>query len=138
MSATLDALPTDVVVHDFPSPSPLTIIGERAEQPLVLRIVGDINVGNRQLLKQRILDELHEGRRGFVLDLSECKYIDGSGLGVFVSIAKKIRDAQSPQGRLAIAGLSEDLMALFVITKLDTVLPIIASNLAAAIVAVGA
>lgn len=118
---TTAVAPDACVVHAFPTPdgevSPR--IGERAELPLVLAIATSIVVSTRQGLKQRILDELTEGRREFVFDMSQCGYVDASGLGVLVSIAKKIRERE---GRFLIAGLNADLVTLFQLTQLDTVL----------------
>ena len=48
-------------------------------------------------------------------------YIDSSGLGVLVSLSKKIREQG---GDLRLAGLNEDLQSLFELTKLDTLFAI--------------
>ena len=72
---------------------------------------------NRQELKQTILDALEGGDSKFVVDFSDTGYIDSSGLGVLVSVSKKIREAG---GELSLSGLNEDLRMLFELTKLDT------------------
>ena len=43
--------------------------------------------------------------------------VEGSGLGVLVSLSKKIREQG---GELRLANLNEDLKTLFELTKLDT------------------
>jgi len=48
-------------------------------------------------------------------------YIDSSGLGVLVSLSKKIREQG---GELRLAGLNADLQTLFELTKLDTLFSI--------------
>jgi anti-sigma B factor antagonist len=96
-------------------------IGLFADRPLVVLLTDSLLFSNRQALKQRVLDELVEGRREFVLDFAGCGYIDGSGLGVLVSIAKKIRDKA---GQLVLVGLNEDLRTLLEITKIDTLFTI--------------
>lgn len=78
-------------------------------------------VGNRQLLKQRVVDLLAEGKRAFVLDFLKCGYVDSSGAGVLVSIAKKIRDAG---GSLVLTNVNEDLAFYFEAVKLDTLFDI--------------
>src|SRR5262245_36575429 len=78
-------------------------------------------VGNRQELKQAVLDALDGGARKFVVDFSRTGYIDSSGLGVLVSLSKKIREQG---GDLRLAGLNEDLQTLFELTKLDTLFAI--------------
>ena len=84
---------------------------------VVVAVDGQLIVGNRQELKQRILDALEAGDRKFLVDFTRTGYIDSSGLGVLVSLSKKIRDQG---GDLRLAGLNEDLKTLFELTKLDT------------------
>jgi anti-sigma B factor antagonist len=88
---------------------------------VVVAVDGQLIVGNRQELKQRILDALEAGDRKFLVDFSRTGYIDSSGLGVLVSLSKKIRDQG---GDLRLAGLNEDLKTLFELTKLDTLFAI--------------
>jgi anti-sigma B factor antagonist len=84
---------------------------------LVIDVEGQLIVGNRQELKQKVLEELDGGERKFVIDFSNTGYIDSSGLGVLVSLSKKIREQG---GVLRLASLNEDLRTLFELTKLDT------------------
>ena len=88
---------------------------------LVIDVDGQLIVGNRQDLKQRVLDALESGDRKFLIDFTRTGYIDSSGLGVLVSLSKKIRDEG---GDLRLAGLNEDLKTLFELTKLDTLFAI--------------
>src|SRR3989449_610151 len=78
-------------------------------------------VGNRQELKQKVLDTLEAGGKKFVIDFTKTGYIDSSGLGVLVSLSKKIREQG---GDLRLCGLNEDLQTLFELTKLDTLFAI--------------
>jgi len=88
---------------------------------VVVAVDGQLIVGNRQELKQKILDSLDAGDRKFLIDFTSTGYIDSSGLGVLVSLSKKIRDQG---GDLRLAGLNEDLKTLFELTKLDTLFAI--------------
>ena len=78
-------------------------------------------VANRNELKDKVLKALEAGESKFVLDCLSTEYIDSSGLGVLVSVSKKIREAG---GELRLAGLNEDLRMLFELTKLDTLFKI--------------
>jgi anti-sigma B factor antagonist len=88
---------------------------------VVVEVDGQLIVGNRQELKQKVLDALEEGDKKFLIDFSKTGYIDSSGLGVLVSLSKKIRDEG---GDLRLAGLNDDLKTLFELTKLDTLFAI--------------
>lgn len=87
----------------------------------VVDVEGQLIVGNRQELKQKVLDELERGERRFLVDFSQTGYIDSSGLGVLVSLSKKIRESG---GELRLASLNDDLKTLFELTKLDTLFQI--------------
>lgn len=87
----------------------------------VINVEGQLIVGNRQELKQKILEELEGGARKFLIDFTNTGYIDSSGLGVLVSLSKKIREQG---GELRLANLNEDLRTLFELTKLDTLFQI--------------
>lgn len=87
----------------------------------IVDVDGQLIVGNRQELKQRVLDELDKGERKFLVDFEKTGYIDSSGLGVLVSLSKKIREQG---GALRLANLNDDLRTLFELTKLDTLFDI--------------
>ena len=88
---------------------------------VVLGVDGQLIVGNRHELKQKVLDALEAGERKFLIDFSETGYIDSSGLGVLVSLSKKIREVD---GELRLASLNDDLHTLFELTKLDALFAI--------------
>lgn len=94
----------------------------------VVDVEGQLIVGNRQELKSKVLEELDGGERKFVVDFSRTGYIDSSGLGVLVSLSKKIREQG---GELRLSSLNEDLRTLFELTKLDTLFRIADSREAA-------
>ncbi|HTR19450.1 MAG TPA: STAS domain-containing protein [Gemmatimonadales bacterium] len=88
---------------------------------VVVGVEGQLIVGNRQELKAKVLDALEGGAKRFVIDFNHTGYIDSSGLGVLVSLSKKIREQG---GELRLSGLNEDLQTLFELTKLDTLFSI--------------
>ncbi|HYV97004.1 MAG TPA: STAS domain-containing protein [Gemmatimonadaceae bacterium] len=87
----------------------------------IVEVEGQLIVGNRQELKQKVLDEVESGTRKVLMDFARTGYIDSSGLGVLVSLAKTLRD---DGGELRLANLNDDLRTLFELTKLDTLFPI--------------
>ncbi len=88
---------------------------------MIVSVDGQLIVANRNELKEKVLEALESNESKFVLDFSSTGYIDSSGLGVLVSVSKKIREAG---GNLRLAGLNEDLRMLFELTKLDTLFKI--------------
>ena len=88
---------------------------------VIVDVDGQLIVGNRQELKQRVLDEVERGERRFLIDFGQTGYIDSSGLGVLVSLSKRIRELD---GELRLTNLNDDLKTLFELTKLDTLFQI--------------
>ena len=87
----------------------------------IIDVEGQLIVGNRQELKQKVLERLDSGERKFLIDFSNTGYIDSSGLGVLVAMAKKVKQER---GTLRLHNLDEDLRTLFELTKLDTLFQI--------------
>ncbi|HET7425169.1 MAG: STAS domain-containing protein [Gemmatimonadales bacterium] len=87
----------------------------------VVKVEGQLIVGNRQELKDLVFAALDKGERRILIDFSQTGYIDSSGLGALVSISKRVREAG---GELRLSGLNEDLRSLFELTKLDTLFAI--------------
>lgn len=87
----------------------------------IVEVTGQLIVGNRQELKDDVLRLLSSGARKFLIDFKDTAYIDSSGLGVLVSLSKKIRERG---GEMRLSNLNEDLRTLFELTKLDTLFQI--------------
>lgn len=93
---------------------------EQRDETTVVAIAGQLLLENRQELKDRVLDEVQQGRRRFLIDFRQTSYIDSSGLGALVSVAKRIREAG---GEVFISNLNSDLRSVFSLTRLDLLLP---------------
>jgi len=66
-------------------------------------------------LKSLLKNLINEGKTEIVLDLSEVDFIDSSGLGVLVTILKRIR----PEGDIRLSGVRERVRSLLELTRLD-------------------
>jgi anti-sigma B factor antagonist len=88
---------------------------------MIVRVEGQLVVGNRNELKDHLLRLLEKGERRFLIDFAQTGYIDSSGLGALVTLARKVRE---DGGDLRLSGLNEDLRSLFELTKLDTLFAI--------------
>lgn len=83
----------------------------------VIDVEGQLVVGNRQELKDRMIAELERGERKFLIDFDHTDYIDSSGIGALISLSRRIHTLG---GELRLANLNADLQMLFELTKLDT------------------
>jgi len=98
-----------------------TVRKDDAKGVVIIGVDGQLIVGNRHDLKKKVLDAVETGDTKFVVDFSATGYIDSSGLGALVLLAKKVREVG---GDLRLAGLNDDLRTLFELTKLDTLFAI--------------
>lgn len=64
-------------------------------------------------------EQLNQGIRYFVLDLSELKHVNSSGLGVFITLLTKARKRAS--GELFMTNPTAFVENILIITKLTTV-----------------
>lgn len=84
---------------------------------VVVAVEGQLVAGNRQQLREAVMNEVERGARSVVIDFVDTGYIDSAGLGVLVSLSKKLREADAS---LRLIHLNEDLRTLFELTRLDT------------------
>ncbi len=98
-----------------------TVRRDEATGVTIVGVDGQLIVGNRHDLKKKVLEAVEAGETKFVIDFAATGYIDSSGLGVLVSLAKKVRESG---GELRLAALNADLRTLFELTKLDNLFTI--------------
>ena len=87
---------------------------------------------NGQIMeKAQVLDMMDQvaklvaaGKNLFVLELSDLKYVNSSGLNILVNILTKARTAG---GDVTVCNLSKKVSELLVVTKLDTIFNILPS-----------
>lgn len=103
----------------------MSISVKRDHDMVVVSIGGQLVTANRHELKEAVLRELESGGKRFRVDFSDTGYVDSSGLGVLVSVSKRIREGG---GSLQLSSLNEDLVTLFALTKLDTLFEIVGSS----------
>jgi len=93
---------------------------EVAPDILVLELAGRLAVGSEsQELLTKVEGLIAGGRKKIVLEITDLKYMDSTGLGTVVSCFTKTRQAG---GQLRVAGANKTILNLFKITRLDKVL----------------
>lgn len=98
---------------------------EKQDSVTVISVDGQLVVSNRQEFKQLVLDEVADGARIVIIDFSRTSYVDSSGLGALVSLGKRLRESGA---ELRLAGLNEDMVALFELTRLDSLFRLYSSS----------
>jgi len=85
--------------------------------------VGEIDLATAPLLKSRLVGLLGEGFTRVVVDLSEVRYLDSTGLGVLIAFARRLPE----DGIIALAQAPSSVAALLQMTGLDATFAIFAT-----------
>ena len=77
-----------------------------------------IDAHNSIELKEYILHLIERGERNIIVQLEQVRFIDSSGLGALLSGHK---NAAAKSGRLVLANVQKQVLAMFELTRLNTV-----------------
>ena len=91
---------------------------ERFDLLLVVRLRGEIDLQHSPKLRQLLQSKAAEKTPALLLDFTEVRYIDSSGLATLVEYYKNSR---SFSGRLAVAGLSNRVRSIFDLVRLGEI-----------------
>jgi anti-sigma B factor antagonist len=99
----------------------LTLNVERIEPDIhVLKLAGRLGIGSSgQELQWKVEELLAKNEKKVVMDFTDLKYLDSTGLGIVVFCAGKLNESG---GELRVAGASPTIRNLFKITRVDKVL----------------
>lgn len=90
----------------------------------ILQAQGKLDSMSSPELDRRMTSLIEGGTRQITVDLSEIDYVSSAGLRVFLSAAKRLKQAQ---GKLALASPSSQVQQIFDIAGFATILPIFKS-----------
>ncbi len=91
--------------------------GERT----VVSLGGEIDVYTAPFVRERLDEAVREGRTNLIVDLTQVRFLDSTGLGVLVGRLKLTR---SRGGSLRLVGSEDRVLKVFSITGLDKVFEI--------------
>lgn len=93
---------------------------EPCEGALLVQIFGALTLENADAFRSLVLGKVHEGKalRGVVVDLCECDYLDSTGIGAFIVLKMKYKNAE----RLRLAKPTAVVARIFRATGFDLVM----------------
>jgi anti-sigma B factor antagonist len=94
----------------------LIVKEEHLENLVKIHIAGEIDILSSQDLKKQLYDLIDEFEVDIEVDFTNLKYIDSSGLGVFIGALKRIREKNKD---IYIINMKDNIKKLFLITGLD-------------------
>ncbi|WP_281745633.1 STAS domain-containing protein [Thermanaerovibrio acidaminovorans] len=87
-------------------------------QKATVAVRGHLYVEDVADMKARIFDEIANGVVKFQFDLTDLNYIDSAGLGLLISIQKRVIPLG---GRVTVTGAQGLVLEIFELTRLDRV-----------------
>ena len=85
---------------------------------VTVELAGGMYVEDAAILREELIKLIEAGQRDFMIRLDQVDYIDSSGLGVLVTLLKRIRELE---GKLVIGGARGVVKKLFELTRLNRV-----------------
>jgi len=99
-----------------------TVETEQVGSTCVVRMRGEIDLSNAQVLSLRIEADVPNSAAGVVIDLSETSYLDSSGVALLVRLGDRLRPRRQPVRVVAPAG--SPVRAVLEIAGVPALLPI--------------
>ncbi|MGH3655312.1 MAG: STAS domain-containing protein, partial [Micromonosporaceae bacterium] len=90
------------------------------ETAVVIGLSGDLDLATAPELRTALLEALTE-RDNIVVDMSDLRFLDSTGLGVLVRVHKK---AKALNGVVAFAAVPGNVVKILEVTCLDRVFPV--------------
>ena len=99
-----------------------------AETPYVVEVGGDIDIATVTGLEEPVIAAIEGGRRPVVLDLTECAFIDSSGIRLLLRAHRLLHGGSNHQRPcLAVVAIGH-VARMLEITAVDKVIPVRASR----------
>lgn len=94
----------------------------RQGKTLIIQLSGELLFTNASEIKEKIKAQIQSSDERLVLDLSELEFIDSSGVGVIISLLRRMEGE-----RVIIASPQPKVARVFEITRLEKIVPIYAT-----------
>lgn len=99
----------------------LEIAVREREGVVILDLSGKLAVGGASTLREKVNDQMAQGRNRIILNLKDVDYIDSTGLGMMVICFTSLQKAA---GMMKLEHLNRRNIELLLLTKLSTVFQI--------------
>ena len=94
---------------------------DEARDKWEVHLYGEVDIYNADSMKSELHALIEERKADIVLDCTNLKYIDSTGLGVLVSALKKVREADK---QISIINLKPYIAKIFTLTGLNKIFEI--------------
>jgi anti-sigma B factor antagonist len=97
--------------------------GPGPDDVYVVRVAGEVDMSHEEELRAELRDAVEANAKGVVVDLTECEFIDSSGIRALL-LSREEQGAGRGAERLAVAASSDQILRILSVMGLDRVIPI--------------
>jgi anti-sigma B factor antagonist len=97
--------------------------GPGPDDVYVVRVAGEVDMSHEEELRAELRAAVESDTKGIVVDLTECEFIDSSGVRALLLSRQEQGGDHGPE-RLAVAAASDQILRILSVMGLDRVLPI--------------
>jgi anti-sigma B factor antagonist len=90
----------------------------------VVRVVGEVDISHEEELRAELRRAVSSDAPGIVVDLTECEFIDSSGIRALL-LSREAQDGDGDAGGFAVAASSEQILRILSVMGLDKAIPIL-------------
>jgi anti-sigma B factor antagonist len=94
-----------------------------ADDVFVVRVAGEVDISHEDELREELGRAVAENSAGIVVDLTDCDFIDSSGVRALLVSRETQREGDGASG-FAIAASSEQIMRILSVMGVDKVIPV--------------
>jgi anti-sigma B factor antagonist len=105
--------------------APFEIATEILDEVHVFSVKGELDLETSPQLREPLLETIDKGARAVLVDLSDCDFIDSTGLATLVAAWKALEERNGAQGSLILCCPDEQVERLFKLTGLDEAIRIL-------------
>jgi anti-sigma B factor antagonist len=105
--------------------APFEVASETVEDLHVFTVKGELDLETSPQLEQALNAAIDSGAPGVLIDLSDCGFIDSTGLAVLVAAWKAIGERNGTAGTLVLCCPDDQVDRLFKLTGLGEAIPIL-------------
>ena len=97
--------------------------GPGPDDVFVVRVTGEVDMSHEEELRGELRTAVAADTRGIVVDLTECEFIDSSGVRALL-LSREAQHSEDGAERLAVAASSEQILRILSVMGIDRVIPI--------------
>jgi anti-sigma B factor antagonist len=94
-----------------------------ADDVFVVRVAGEVDISHEDELREELARAVAENTAGVVVDLTDCDFIDSSGVRALLVSRQTQREGEGASG-FAIAASSEQIMRILSVMGVDKAIPV--------------